>query len=142
MSDSTTRGRFRYCTERGKWVPIEKPKVLAVDAPAVHTDEIPGGMLSHVDCKIYTSKSAYRRSLKELGYIEVGHEKIVPKKREPSEEYRAQLREDLERSFYELRDNQCDMPEVDRERAKLIKKQLQDYNYDRRERDQYGNLIE
>lgn len=138
MSD---RGLFTYDVEKGCLVPVNKPKVV-VDAPAVHADEILGGMLSHADCKIYTSKSAYRQSLKELGYIEVGHEKIKPKKREPDPAYQAQLREDLERSYYELRDNQCDMPEIDRERAKLIKKQLEDYNYDRRERDQYGNLIE
>lgn len=44
-------------------------------------------VLNHADGKIYDSKSAYRRALKEQGYIEVGNEWKDPEKRRKQESF-------------------------------------------------------
>lgn len=52
------------------------PAVSDLPAPQIITDSVE--VKSMVDGKIYTSKSALRRSYREKGYIEVGNEKLTP----------------------------------------------------------------
>ena len=55
------------------FIPYEKKKV-----PYTHimTDEIPGGMRSPVDGKIFTSSTKLRRQYRERGLEEIGNEKL------------------------------------------------------------------
>lgn len=132
------RGRFKWDAEKGCLVPVEKP--ARVESHAVHTDEMEP-MQSMADCKFYTSKSAYRRSLKEQGFIEVGNDVdgFKPKNVFETPEYMEQLREDMTRSYYEVRDGMAPLSELDRERCKRINHYNEHYNYDRRDRDRDGS---
>lgn len=130
--------KYTWSEERGLYEVGTEAK-REVEAPATHTDEMEP-MLSHADCKTYTSKSAYRRSLREQGFIEVGNNVEGFKQKNPFEtrEYDEQLREDLARSFYECRDKMAPMTELDRERCKRIDRNRSRGDYDRRERDRDG----
>jgi hypothetical protein len=132
-----TRQKFRWDGE--KLVPYEKERPPEVDAPNVKVDEM-APMQSMADCKYYTSKSAYRRSLKEQGFIEVGNDVDGFKKKDPfaTKEYQRQLKEDMTRAWYECRDKMAPASELDRERYKRIDRQNERAKHDRRERDRTG----
>ena len=129
------RGKFRWDGE--KLVPFEKEKPR--ETVNIITDECEP-FQSMADCKIYTSKALYRQSLREQGFIEVGNDVDGFKKTDVfnTREYDEQLREDLERSWYECRDKMAEISELDRERCKRIDRNNKRYGYDRRERDRDG----
>lgn len=88
-------GREVYCRlDQGP-----EPKRSILPCPQVISDEMPPG--EHVDGRIYTSKSAFRRVTKAEGYIEIGTEKLKPmqKKRPDRKEIRAALERAKARVF-------------------------------------------
>ena len=132
------RGKFTWDGE--KLVPVEEAKPK--ETHFVIDDEIPGGMQSMADCKIYTSKARYRQSLREQGFIEVGtnHEGFKPKNPFEEYDYQKQLKEDCARAYYEARDKMAPLSELDRERCRRIDKDRARSDYDRRERERNGKL--
>lgn len=130
--------KYSWSPERGLFEVGAEPK-REVEAPSVMPDEMEP-MQSMVDCKFYTSKSAYRRSLKEQGYIEVGNDVDGFKKTNVFEtkEYDAQLKEDLTRSYYECRDKMAPVSEWEREKFRRMDRNSKRYGHDRRERGRNG----
>lgn len=134
-----SRGKWTYDTEKKCLVEVqaERPR----HTHFVITDEIPGGMQSMVNGQWFTSKSEYRRHLKRNGYIEKGNDTEC-RYEEDTEAIDRQLQEDAEAAWYAVRDGMADLSELDRERCKIIDHNLEHYNYDRRERDDWGNPID
>lgn len=72
--------RLRWIKGTDEWIDLdnyEKPKKKT--GPNVISDTC-DPFLSHADKKKYDSKSKYRKTLKALGYEEVGNDKIDPYK--------------------------------------------------------------
>lgn len=68
-------GRGKFTFKDGKFVPYVKPKVA--ETHSVHVDEMePIQSMAVHYTKIFTSKSAYRRHLKEHGFRETGGEHL------------------------------------------------------------------
>lgn len=139
----SNRGHWTFDAE-GKLVPFVKARA----SRTIHiiTDEIPGGIMSHGDCKMYTSKAALRRSYKEQGFIEYGDQELPePQTRfnnkQMQEEYEKKLMEDIEQAYYQCHDGMAPITELERERFKTIDKMFEENN-DGRERDEYGRLRE
>lgn len=133
------RGKMIYDRETGKMVPVTKPDTPR--APAVITDEIPGGIRSMADRKTYTSKSELRASYRRLGKIEIGDEVNYPVRQERDPNYDAQLERDIEESYYAVRDGNAPLSEFDRHNCEIINQQIRD-SYDTCERDEFGNPID
>lgn len=97
---------------------------------------------SMADCKHYTSKARYRQSLREQGYIEVGNDVDGFKPVNPFEtyQYNKQLKEDVARSYYEVRDKMAPLSDLDRERCRRMDRDRKRHDYDRRERHRDGRL--
>ena len=131
------KGHYRYDPETNTWVSLIKEPAKPI--VAVHQDEMEP-MQSMADCKYYTSKSKYRQSIKEQGFIEVGNDVdgFKPRNIWEEREYNDKLKEDLTRSYYEVRDGMAPLDEIDRERCKQINRHNERYTYDRRERDRDG----
>lgn len=133
---------FRYNSETGAWEEFDpKTQRKVVEAPTVHQDEMEP-MQSMADCKFYTSKSRYRQSLREQGFIEVGNNDEGFKDVNPFEtrEYREQLKEDMTRAWYEARDKMAPLSDLDKARCKRIDQQNKRNSYDRRERERNGRV--
>lgn len=132
---------------RGKWgadkngnlIPYVEPPKRDVNAPMVIVDEM-DPMLSMADRRIYTSKRRYRDSLRRHGFIEVGNETNYVPKREEDPKYEENLRADIARAAYDVRDGNAELTEFDKERCKIVNKQIRD-SYDTRERDELGRLV-
>ena len=101
----------------------KKPKV--VNAPAVHGDEIIGGIESMVDGKIYDSKSRLRKSYKELGYVEKGNDRLPAPRRPTEREIFEEIREDTEKAFYDLKYGRVPLTEQEKERWNQEQRQLE-----------------
>lgn len=131
--DRPWRGMLRWNPKLGRMVRVKCSKKV-VNAPAVHDDEIAPTM-SMADSKMYTSKRALRASYKTpserapYGYIETGGE--IPKEDipEPSE---AEIRDDAERSYYDIKYDR--VPVSEKERALWAEEQRQADEYKRRNR--------
>ncbi len=129
-----------------KMVPVEKKR--KEETHGVITDEVNfgRGIKSMVNGQIYTSKTELRRHYKRAGVIEIGNEvNYVAKSESPyqTEAYKKRLEEDSERTYYEIRDGMSPhLTELDRERCRLMDHNLEHYNYDRRIRDDDGNILE
>lgn len=131
--------KYSWSAERGLFEVAQETK-REVEAPAVLPDEM-APMQSMADCKFYTSRSRYRQSLKEQGFIEVGNntEGLENKTNVfETREYNEQLKEDMTRAYYECRDKMAPLSELDRERCKRIDRNNESNDYDRRERDRDG----
>lgn len=131
------RGLYKWDDEQKKLVKVEKARPRWVHA--VITDEIPGGLESMVDGKIYTSKSGMRKHYRQAGVIEKGNDKAPGISNIRDEAYDRRLAEDAERAYYESRDNMAPLSELDRERCKIMDHNMEHYNYDRRFFDDDGN---
>lgn len=107
------------------------------------TDDIPEGIQSMVTKNWHTSKSSLRREYKEHGFIEKGNDE-VSEHPDPRDEERHD--EEIERctteAYYAVRDGMAPLSEIDKHRCQLTNRNLDRYNYDRRERDELGNVIE
>ena len=137
----SNRGKWKWDDEKKCLVDYEEPTKPEVNAPYVITDEIPGGIKSMADRRYYTSKRKLRDSYRALGFIEVGNETNYTPPPEDDRKYKEQLEADLSRAYYDLRDgNDPYLTAEDRERCKTIDKNIRDYNYDNRERDEFGNV--
>lgn len=132
------RGKFIIDKETGKLVPYGKQEKEI--APEIITDEIPGGLKSMVNGKIYTSKYRLREHYRQVGVTEIGNETNFSYKYNMYEDhkYKKQLEEDAHRAYYEARDGMAPLSELDKERCAVIDRNLEHYNYDRRERDESG----
>ena len=97
------RGRWILDESIGKLVPADEyqrpqGKRSNLPMPMVCFDTIEGGVESMVDGKIYTSKSALRRSYKAAGVVEVGNDpQRFAKKQRPKID-RRQVKESLEKA--------------------------------------------
>lgn len=116
---------------------LERPR--PVDAPFVLTDEMPG--TKHPgNRRIYTSKAAFRRATKALGLEEIGNEEIKDTPQVRKED--PKLEEDIGRAYTMVRDGMAPLSEFDKERCKIINKNLENYNHDNRERNSDGTIRE
>lgn len=99
----------RFCKVCKGWHDLDEPwprecvKVLPdrrglVAAPMVMQDGIE--VVSMVDGKTYTSKSALRRSYREQGYIEVGDQKQTPRPKPKPD--KAGIRKSLAKAFSQV----------------------------------------
>lgn len=137
----TERGLFKWDDERKCLVKVDKAP--RIQTHAVHCDEMPP-MQSMVDGSLWTSKAAYRAHLRRHGKIEVGNETGFQYRPDPRDEEREeeQIRETCAQAYYDLRDGNAELDELDRERCKAIDRNNERYVHDRRPRDRYGNLLD
>lgn len=144
MSEHTgIRGKWTWDVENQclkDFVEVKKE----VNAPYVLVDEIPGGIQSMADGLMYTSKRRLRDAYRRLGKEEVGNDKshLEPVKKEKDPRYEEKLREDIARSYYEVRDGNAPLSEFDKARCEIINRNLKEYNYDNRPRDESGNVLD
>ena len=97
------RGMFRFNKETGALERVDAPRKLEV-APVFHRDEALDGIHSMLDDKIYHSKSAYKRSLKEAGYEVTGGDHLQqPVKRYDPEKHEREIRETAEKAYYDIK---------------------------------------
>ena len=107
----------------------------------VITDDIPEGIQSMVTKKWYTSKARLREEYRERGFIEKGNDEnnsMEEKNPKHDEEIEAAVTE----AYFAVRDGMAELSEIDKHRCQLNNRNLDRYNYDRRERDEFGNIIE
>lgn len=108
------RGKFRYDAKRKKLIKIKEPKKVIV--PFVQTDEVHEGIHSMADDKMYSSKSAYRRSLKEQGYRETGGEHLKDRPYQKTDaELEREIREDAERAYHMVKNNEFPFTEKEKQ---------------------------
>lgn len=119
-----TRGRWTWDNATQKLVPYvpERPRPTA----QVITDDIPGGIRSMADSQTYTSKSKLRESYRRLGKTELGNDADYEVKPDPADIHRAdeRRRADLERAWYDVRDNNAELSEKDRARCRELNDRL------------------
>ncbi len=129
------RGKFTW--DGTKLVKVEKPAKL--ETVQIITDECEP-FQSMVDGSIWTSKARYRQHLRDNKMIEVGNDVdgFKPYNVFETREYDEKLKEDLTRSYYEVRDGMAPLSEYDKERCKRINRDTKRNSYDRRERDRDG----
>ena len=73
--------------------------------PSIISDEMPPTR-HMVDCKMYTSKSEFRKATKAAGCVEVGNEtSTLTKPRSPVPLSREKRRDDIRRAVYQLRNS-------------------------------------
>lgn len=72
-----------------------EPKRSGLAFPMVISDDMPPA--EHVDGRVYTSKSQFRAVTRREGYIEIGTEKLTPKK-PPKQDNRKAIRAALEKA--------------------------------------------
>jgi hypothetical protein len=130
---SGERGKWRFNLQTGTFEPVEKPKAIAVHS--VHGDECgPIHSMTGTD-KVYTSKSAYRRELKEMGFREVG-EILKPTPEKKSKEQRIrEIRDDVEKAYNDIKYARIPIPE--KERQQTIEEERQWESYLRRQKTGY-----
>ena len=73
---------YRYNPDTGKFEEGQ-PKERADASVYIHSDEMPAAV-HPCDGRVYESKSAFRRTTKAHGCVEVGTDKIEQKKFEPT----------------------------------------------------------
>lgn len=141
MSEIGIRGKWTWSEEQHCLIDYVEPVRKEVNAPYVITDEIPGGLRSMADRQTYTSKRRLRDSYRRQGFVEVGNEVIKEEAYEPwsDERHMEQLEEDITKAYYQCRDGMAPISELDRERFKIMDRQLEE-NRDERERDFLGNV--
>lgn len=142
MTVTSTRGKWTIDPASGKLIDYIEPPKPDVNAPYVVTDEI-AALKNHADGRYYTSKAKMRDVYRRLGKVEIGTETDWKPKRDEKkarEERQAEIRAELERAYYDLRDNNAkEMDAETREKCKRIDHNLKHYNYDRRDYDRDGN---
>ena len=142
MSELGIRGKWTWSEEQNCLIDYVEPPKKEVNAPYIITDEIPGGLRSMADRQVYTSKAKLRAAYRRQGFVEVGNEVIKEEVNEPwnDERHMEQLEEDLTKAYYQCRDGMAPITELERERFKIMDRQLEE-NRDERERDFLGNII-
>lgn len=108
--------RFYKCDPDGKLVEIVHQFSSESVAPAIHCDEIaPTEHPGHAESVIFTSKHKFNEETKRLGLIPAGGCDADSRPRTVNYEGKqGQLRECLEKTYYDLRDNRCPRPEPTR----------------------------
>lgn len=141
MSTTGIRGKWTWCPEKNCLIDYVEPPKKEVNAPYVITDEIPGGIRSMADRQTYTSKAKLRAAYRRQGFVEVGNEEIKEEKYEPwkDDRYMEQLEADVEKAYYQCRDGTAEISELDRERFKIVDKQIEE-GHDNRDRDWLGRV--
>lgn len=110
---SGVRGLFVY--RNGKWVRFKKRKTVQVHS--VIPDEIePMRSFASPTGEIFTSRSAYLKHLRALGYRDTGGEHLKEKPREKTqEEIEGEYREDIEQSYYDVKYDRIQFTEKERQ---------------------------
>lgn len=115
------RGFFSFNQATKEMEPVAQPRKLVTEAPSVITDEIEP-IVSHAtyEGKVFTSKSAYRRHLKENGFRETGgeHLKDVERLRPDEQKEERERREDIERAYYDVKYDRVEFTELEKENHK------------------------
>lgn len=134
------RGKWRINPDTGKLEPYEEPPPSSL-GPMIVTDEMP--WTQHpCNGKFYNSKSAFRAVTKANGMVEIGNDKIERKRdlNKEREERRTEIKDAVEKARNDLIFNQAPLTEEERQLCREEDKRRSDYNYDNRERDEWGNL--
>lgn len=120
------RGHWVWNKEQRKFVDyVEQTK--EVNAPFVITDDMPA--LKHMaNGKFYTSKARFREVTRQLGYEEVGDQTEWRAKPDPAKEAKDDeaRRETIAKAYYAVRDGMAPLSELDKERCKIINKQIRE----------------
>lgn len=116
LNTEPIRGSFVWDSKKRKLVPRmakRRENVSAPAAPAYISDEMTP---TELNGKTFTSRSKYAAEVKALGYELTGGERTTtgPTKRQREEE----IREDIERAYYMVRDGNAPLSERERERCK------------------------
>jgi hypothetical protein len=126
------RGWFKIDKETGVLVQLNgEPKEKKT---FIVNDELPEPLESMADGKMYTTKTALRASYKRRGLEEVGNMKPESYVKKPEGPPIEEYERDVAVAYVQVRDGMAPLTEPDRERCKIINKQLRD-SYDQRVRD-------
>lgn len=119
-------------SERGKWKwDPHSRQLVKYSEPAratthfIHTDYMPPTM-NHSDGRVYESKSAFHAATKRAGDISREGDISIRHKEEwdgPDEE---EMRAEVEKAYYQVRDGMAPLSELDKERCKIVNRQLKD----------------
>lgn len=111
------RGLFSFDKSTGKLKKIREAKKLPA-APYVHTDTMEPieSMATHTR-QVFDSKSAYRQHLKDHGFVETGGKHLLDSLslRPDEEAYQRQMKEDIEKSYYDVKYDRVEFSEAERE---------------------------
>lgn len=116
-------GWFRFNKETKEIEPFTPEAPKEVNAPTIITDEM-APTLNHANNKMYTSKRRLRDAYKALGVVETGGvlPKVEPKKRSAED-----IRHDVEKALYDVRNNNVPATEQEKETWKREERKFQDY---------------
>lgn len=113
------RGVFVFDEKKQKLVPLKRPLKKRVSAPFVQQDTIEP-TVSHAtrEGKVFESKSALRRHYRENGFYETGgahldasHKRAIE---ESQEEIDRKIREDVEKSYYDVKYDRVEFTEEEK----------------------------
>lgn len=113
------RGKWVFDPDAKKLVPYEK---AAPKKPVHHVlqDTLPEPIVSHATAegKKFESKSAYRRHLKEHGFVERGEAPVekLSDYREREEREDADRKEEVEKAFFDIKYGRVEFTEEEKER--------------------------
>ena len=117
------RGWFKIDHETGELVQLngepKQKKTLIVG------DDLPEPLESMADGRTYTTKSGLRRSYKRAGLEEVGNMKPESYVSKPKGTSREEYERDVAIAYTQVRDGMAPLSEMDRERCKIINRQLE-----------------
>ena len=117
------RGHWKFNKETGQLERLNEPPKV-VQAPFVHTDEIPPTLSMTGTDKVYTSKARLRAEYRELGYIETGGEQAKPESVD-KEKRRKELRESVEKA---INDNRYGMAPISEREKETVKREEYEWN--------------
>lgn len=92
------------------------------------------------DGKWYTSKREFRKTTRRYGCEEIGDQIDWRNKPTKDPKQEQKLEEAVGRAYYQVRDGMAPLSEFDKERCKIINRNIREHNYDRREYDRDGKL--
>lgn len=114
---SGIRGLFRFDKKTHQTVPIKEAPKLKSLAPMISTDTIEP-IMSHAthEGKIFDSKSAYRRHLRENGFEDTGGEHLKDvRPPKTDEEEMTECVEDVEKAYYDVKYGRVQFTEKEKE---------------------------
>lgn len=115
------RGRWKWDKETQKMIPVTEEKKTNT-APVYLSDEMPPTECM-ADGKFYTSKRKMSEAVKAHGFRETEGAKNVASR--PEQQDRAmQIKEDIEKAYYQIKYGEAPLSEADRERCKEMNRRF------------------
>lgn len=125
---SKTRGTWIWDAKLQKNVRLKRKPRKQVNAPYVITDEIDAiESMATEKREIFTSKRKLRQHYKQHGFIDTGGEQPKPPKPKTEDERFREIRDQVEKDYYDLKYDRVPQTEKERELCKQERENLEKY---------------